>query len=67
MTHRATWSLSLDTECPACGEYFDMLCTPDFWEDSMGLEICEHGTERSEGFGTHCPKCDHEFEVDLEY
>jgi hypothetical protein len=64
--HTATWSISLDTECPKCGEEFDMLCTTDFWEDNH-FELCEHGTEQTENVDAYCPHCDHEFKVDLEY
>jgi hypothetical protein len=63
----ATWSISLDTECPECGEEFDMLCTPDFWEGKSSWQLCEHGTEKTKGVDALCPKCDHEFKVDLEY
>lgn len=63
----ATWSISLDTECPKCGEEFDMLGTPDFWEDKSNWKLCEHDTEQTEGVDTYCPKCGHDFKVDLEY
>jgi len=63
---RATWSISLDVDCPKCEEYFDILNTPDFW-DRRELDIGEHGTERSKGIEVQCLKCGHEFKVDLEY
>jgi predicted RNA-binding Zn-ribbon protein involved in translation (DUF1610 family) len=63
----ATWSISLDTECPKCGEEFDMLCTTDFWEDHQGLQLCENSMDRAEDVDATCPKCGHEFKVDLEY
>lgn len=63
---KATWSISLDTECPGCKEYVDLLRYSDFW-DGRGLEVCEHNTERSEDVEVVCPECNHEFTVDLEY
>lgn len=62
----ATWSVSLDCDCPACAENVDLLSYPDFW-DGRRLEIPEHGTERSSNVSVQCPKCDHEFHVDLSY
>lgn len=62
----ATWHVCLDAECPKCGECFDMLDIPDFW-DGKKLEIGEHNTVNSRGVEVTCPECDHEFEVDLEY
>ncbi|TAN71592.1 MAG: hypothetical protein EPN17_00880 [Methylobacter sp.] len=62
----ATWSLSLDCECPSCGEYVDLLEYPDFW-DGRRLDACEHDTERSLGVDVVCPECGHDFEVDLNY
>jgi hypothetical protein len=63
----AYWSVSLDTECPVCEESFDMLCTPDFWEGKSNWQLCEHATEKTEGVDACCPKCGHEFNVDLKY
>ena len=62
----ATWSMSLNCDCPACGEYVDLLDDPDFW-DGRNLDACEHMTERSFDIEVYCPKCGHEFTVDLEY
>lgn len=62
----ATWDISLDCECPACGEYVDLLTAPDFW-DGRSLQIGEHGTDRSRGVDVVCPDCHHEFEVDCVY
>lgn len=64
---RATWSISLDADCPECKEYVDLLDDPDFWDGRCSLDIGEHGTERSVGVEVYCPKCGAEFEVDLEY
>jgi hypothetical protein len=62
----AVWSISLDTECPQCGHSFDMLCTDDFWEGKKFTAV-EHGTDRTENVEAYCPKCAHEFSVDLAY
>ena len=62
----ATWSISLDCDCPACGEYVNLLDYADFW-DGRRLDACEHGTDRSRGVDVVCPECGHDFEVDLEY
>lgn len=62
----ATWHISLDAECPACHEYVDLLDAPDFW-DGQSLGVGEHMTERSKAVEVECPKCKHEWLVDLEY
>lgn len=62
----ATWSVSLDCECPACKEDVDLLDYADFW-DGRRLDIPEHGTERSKNVEVVCPKCGHDFTVELEY
>jgi len=62
----ATWSISLDVDCPKCEEYFNILDTPDFWEDRQ-LDLGEHETARSRGIEVTCPECGYEFTVDLEY
>lgn len=66
MSTKATWDISLDCECPKCGEYVDLLRAADFW-DGRVLDIGEHDTDRSKGVEVLCPECGHEFEVDLEY
>jgi len=64
--HTATWSVSLDADCPHCGEYVDLLEDPDFF-DGRQLDIPEHDTERSRDLDVICPECGEEFEVDLEW
>jgi len=64
--HKATWSISLDTTCPKCGECVDLLDDPDFW-DGRSFEAGENMTDRSRDVEVDCPKCGHELEVDLEY
>jgi ribosomal protein S27E len=63
----ATWSIRLDTECPACKEDIDLLSADSFWECNEKLMPIEHNTPRSTGMEVGCPKCGHEFKVDLEY
>jgi len=62
----ATWSISLDCDCPACKENVNLLDYTDFW-DGRQLDVPEHGTERSRDVDVQCPECAHEFTVDLEY
>jgi ribosomal protein S27E len=62
----ATWSITLDTECPACKEDVNLLDGPDFW-DGHRFDVPEHGTERTKGVKVVCPECEHAFTVDLEY
>lgn len=65
-TLTARWSISLNTECPACKEDVDLLDADDFWEGRR-FEVVEHGTDRTRGVRVICPKCDHKFNVDFEY
>lgn len=62
----ATWSLSLNCDCPACDEYVDLMDMDDFWCD-RNLQACESGTPKSRNVEVICPECRHEFKVDLEY
>lgn len=64
--HYATWSLSLDVECPECGEYFDLTDDDDFW-DGGKMSCCEHNTPSTTDVRIECPKCEHEFLVDFDY
>lgn len=62
----ATWSISLDVDCPHCGQYVNLLDAPDFW-DGRELDVAEHNTERSQDVEVFCPECAREFLVDLTY
>ena len=62
----ATWSVSLDCECPNCEQWVDLLTYPDFW-DGRQLDPIEHSTKRSKGVEVACPECKYEFEANLEY
>lgn len=64
----ATWNITLDTSCPVCEKDFDMLdVDDDFWHNHHGMHACETGSDRAKNVETKCPKCGHEFTVDLEY
>ncbi len=62
----ATWSISLDCDCPSCGQYVDLLEDSEFWS-GVELEIGEHDTERSRDVHVYCPKCGESFNVACEY
>ena len=66
MVVAATWTVELNCDCPACGEYVNLLDAPDFW-DGRKLEIAEHGTDRSKNVAVVCPECGHEFRVDCQW
>ncbi len=58
---QATWSVQLNADCPKCGDYIDLIDSPDFsWSK---IDPCENGTERSKRLPVSCPECQHEFEV----
>lgn len=61
-TISAQWNLSLNCDCPSCGEFVDLLDADDFW-GGRKLEACE----QKKGVEVVCPNCSHEFIVDLEY
>lgn len=64
--NKATWIVELNTDCPSCKEYVNLLDYVDFW-DGRKLDIAENGTERSRDVEVVCPICFDEFTVDLEY
>jgi hypothetical protein len=59
--HPATWSISLDTECPECQKGFDLTDQDSFRESGI------NPLERTTGYEATCPECKHEFLVDLEF
>lgn len=61
----ATWSISLDTECPKCDHPIDLTDIDDFWH--MGFVVGESDTPATKNFEVSCPKCGFEFPVDFEY
>ena len=63
---QAEWHAELTCDCPACGQYVDLLEYPDFW-DGRKIEVCEHGTDRTRGMEVVCPNCGAEFLVDCNY
>lgn len=63
---KATWTVELYCDCPKCKEFVDLLEFEDFW-DGRSLDVGESDTERSMDMNVVCPKCMHEFIVDLYY
>lgn len=63
----AVWTVSLDTECPACHKDVDLLTYPDFWDGRGDLACGEHMTPRTDALDVVCPECGHEFEVTCVY
>lgn len=63
---RASWSVSLDCDCPKCGKYVDLLQAVDFW-DGRPLEIAQHDTPYSDNMEVACPECGHDFVVCCEW
>lgn len=62
----ATWHVSLDVECPHCGEDVDLLDDPEFLTGS-DFEVAETRTDATRDVEVTCPKCDKEFIVDFIY
>jgi len=55
----AIWSISIDTDCPECGEAFDITQSEDFWgEEGRDLKLAE-----TAAIETSCPACAHAFTV----
>ena len=63
----ARWDISLNCDCPKCGEFVDLLLADNFWDDHERLQPIESGTERSNSVEVICPQCSHEFDVCCEY
>lgn len=63
----AAWKVELNTDCPDCHQFVDLLDDPEFFSNRPGLIAGETGSERSIGMEVSCPNCGHEFTVDLEY
>lgn len=55
----AVWNLCLNTTCPSCEEYFDILSQDNAGDLLQGVEINESGAV----IEVTCPQCLHEFEV----
>jgi len=62
----ASWTISIDAECPECEDSFDITQADDFWTE-FNPEIGEHGTDRTENVEVICSHCEHEFKVDFVY
>ena len=63
----ATWSISLDCDCPKCGEWFDLLGGDSIWPERSEIDPLEHGTTWTKDLEVTCPECGADFVVDLEY
>ncbi len=59
MDNIALWDVSLDTECPVCGDEFDILNSDNASDTLKGVDICHSGDE----LDVCCPKCEYEFTV----
>jgi hypothetical protein len=55
------WSLSLDVECPSCEHYFDFTSTDDWFEQFVGIQVCE----ANPGVKATCPECGVDFQFDV--
>lgn len=62
----AAWTIELNTNCPECKEYVDLLHHPDFW-DGRNLEAGQNRTPYSDNLEVTCPECGHSFHVCCEY
>jgi len=62
----ATWTIELNSQCPGCGDYVNLLDYDDFW-DGRQLAVAENSTENSRNLQVNCPNCNHEFIVDCDY
>lgn len=62
----ANWLVELNTTCPHCKKYVDLLEYPDFW-DGRRFVPCENRTDSSRDVDVVCPECHEEFTVDLEF
>jgi ribosomal protein S27E len=63
----ATWIVALNSQCPGCGDYVNLLDYDDFWDNHPRLTIPENNTENSRNMDVNCPNCNHEFIVDCDY
>jgi predicted Zn-ribbon and HTH transcriptional regulator len=58
----ASWTIELNTECPKCEHYFNLLDSPDFYEYS-DIKLGESGKM----IDATCPECGYEFKVESDY
>ena len=63
---RATWSISLDVECPFCGERSDLFATFDLRE-ALGVDAGEQNTDRTKDMEVACTACKAALIVDLDW
>ncbi len=63
----ACWNITLNTTCPKCNHYFDMIeADDDFWDYAL-FGLCECDTPATTNYECTCPECEHEFIVDFTY
>lgn len=63
----AIWHITLNCDCPHCGENVDLLESSNFWEDRKNLQVGEHNTPGSCNVDVMCPECGEEFLIDCEF
>lgn len=61
----AFWNISLDTDCPNCGEVFDLL--EEYPDTMQQIVVGEQGTNHTTNVDVKCPYCKHEYCVDFVY
>lgn len=59
-TVAASWSVSLNCDCPFCGEYVDLMLDSDQLET---VQPCEADKELE----VFCPECGENFTIKTEY
>lgn len=57
----AFWFVRLDTECPVCNAEFDLAELESFRESGI------NPLDRVKDYEITCPRCEHEYILDLEY
>lgn len=62
----ATWDIKLNTTCPHCKRYVDLVENQDFFLEA-GFEPLEQETNATQDVEVTCPDCDGEFKVDFYY
>ena len=65
---KATWSFSLDVDCPSCQISLNLDSINGYsYVSDLELHICEQNTENSENIEVFCHHCNHKFLVDCQY
>lgn len=53
----AQWNISLDVECPGCGQDFDVTQQSNYGDIIRSVEVGEGG----QNIDVICPACEHDF------